>query len=220
MRTKRNNIIILFLALAVTVGLVSTVTAIPYTQSEPLRNRMDAQDKLHRIVTSRAFLRYQALVEPLANQTFNATKKAEIQTAITERIIPALHLNTTKNDPIYPELVIFLQAIIDGTLLILGHNMVGSATAFAIVLITLSLLCCIEAIIIYPIMCVVVGTEFGTDPHNYIEDILYEFGLFGVLIVYLFAVPLIVCAVLIGGAVVSALGGVELFMDTLSYLIF
>jgi len=218
MKTKRNNIIILFLALIVTVGLVSTVTAVPYTESDGVRKMMTGQEKLHKIVTSRAFLRYQALVEPLANKTFNTTKKEMIQTAITESIIPSLRLNTTKNDPFYPELVMFLQAIIDGTCLILGHNIVGLGTAYAIVLITLSLFCCIEAICLYPIMSVMFFSEFITQP--YLGDILYAFGLFGVLIVMLFAIPIAVCALLLGGAVLSALAGMETFIDTLSYLVF
>ncbi len=189
MKNKTSNtkrLLIPLISILISLVLISTVTALPVTESIPLN---ESKKKLETTINKITNLPLYKQLKPLIESKIDKTVQSELRLSIEKNLFGG---SLPTDYPFYPLLVDFILFLAEIIMLLLGHGITGSLVAATVALIITTVWCLFSSIgyglgdalfatgeIINEFLISIAG-----------EDWIYYFGLIGTVIVLVAMIPI------------------------------
>ncbi len=216
---KKNIKYMLVMSSIVIALMVSSVSAVPYTQYNEIKRMTDdkIQETIDGILNSNNFLKLKNVVTPLFSEKYNETTRNYLHDLFLQKVIEKFpNLPTT---PYYPGFCEFLFMVLESMFLLLGHGVVGITSALIVVyLITLGFSVGVGLATI-PYCVVMTGGIITLTLASFLDagSILYQYGIVGAFVVLIALLPIALLFLVIGTPILAVINMIKVFDDTILY---
>lgn len=216
---KKNIKYMLVMSSIVIALMVSSVSAVPYTQYNEIKRMTDdkIQETIDEALNSKNFQKLKNIVTPLFNEKYNETIRNQLHEPFLKEVVEKFPNLPTA--PYYPEFCEFLFLVLDSMFLLLGHGVVGITSALIVVyLITLVFSVGIGLATI-PYCVVLTGGIIAWTLASLLDvgGILYQFGFVGAFVVLIALLPIALLFLVIGTPILAVINMIKVFDDTILY---
>ena len=182
-------------AIFASVLVVSSATAVPYTNSKAVGQDSELSAKLEKLVSSKPFKTLQRIAE----KNLNEETKSKIRNNVNDILLKdGAYKEYPLSDTYLGEILIAIAEII---LFLCGHNPIGQGIA---IVVTCVLAFIGVAIIAIPLTPVIIVAEVAAAIQQIIGDtdlvtwIITNFGVLGAMILSIIAIPVILIIIVLG----------------------
>jgi len=216
---KKIRLVLTTLSVMMVVLMVSTVSAVPavqYNQAKQLSTDT-LTATIDKIINSKAYQRLYNIIHPRFIELYNETEQQRFNDRVVTNMSPYFEQYFGRG-PLYPGLVEFLDTIGQAIMLFLGHGIIGTGVAITVC----SVLALFASIAIgiseIPVIFITLATSASTALLALLDSFLYNFGIFGTIVVAIFLFPLMAILIILGTIGVDLFEIATVFIDTVSYM--
>jgi hypothetical protein len=215
MKNKNMKYGLVIASILISVLMVSSVSAVPYTQHKTMEDEVSA--KIQKIVDSKQFQRLKTTVTPLFNESFNETTKNMIYNnflnIVTEKL-PGI-----QTAPYFPAFCDFLLVVLEAMFLLLGHGIIGTVSALLVVYLLTFVFSLGVGLATIPYCFIATGGLVILTLGLFLVEnsVVYQFGIIGALVVLVCLIPVATVVLLIGTPIFVVINMIKCFEDTIIY---
>lgn len=184
------SLVVIFLSLLV----ISSVTAVPYANSNAMEKDTDVLEKIEKIINSNLLI----FLQRVAEKHIDEEQKVEIKDGVSNILIKNGFKVDSTSYTIIGTLLIILAEII---LFLLGHNPVGIVIAQVVTSLLAFICVAIIAIPFTPVTTLLIIKEIinkVVGSTNVFEWMIINFGILGTIIFLIIALPMFLICMVVG----------------------
>jgi len=171
--------------------IVSSATAVPYIHSNAVEQETEILDKMQKIVNSKQF----GNLRRIAEKNIDEETKCEIGNSMRELLIDK---GVQQGGSQFETLVEFLVVIAEILLALFGHNSIGQGITLVTVGLFTLIFMIIVAIPYTPMVILALSLNALIESQDIIEEIIINFGLLGIALLFILLIPLYLVMVVLG----------------------